>query len=303
MNPGPPRTWKNPCGTCQKPVKSNQDGLQCDSCDTWFHLRCLPDAIRISRAEYIRLSQSNENWFRYECQLPTLTDSLFSSATSVDGDTTDDDLFIETSDVSDVGNLFNELRTVRGKCRKNVIISHININININSVRYKLLELSDLFSESLVDILVISETQLDATFTQAQFDVPGFKSFRKDRSAHGGGILVYVRADLPTQQRPDRELTHVESIVIETMICDRKWVFVCAYRPPSVTNATFTNDFTTNIDKLLVHFDNFIVIGDLNYDMCSPNKYEPLTNLCDLFDLSCLVKRQHVLLKTHPIAC
>ena len=74
---------------------------------------------------------------------------------------------------------------MRGECRKGVIISHININ----SARYKFHELSDL-SESLVDILVISETKLDATFSQAQFDVPGFKSFRKNQSAHGGGILV-----------------------------------------------------------------------------------------------------------------
>ena len=89
---------------------------------------------------------------------------------------------------------------MRGKCRKNVIISH--------SVRYKFHELSDLFSESLVDILVISQTKLDATFNQAQFNVPGFETFRKDRSAHGGRILVYVRADLPTRQHPDLELTH-----------------------------------------------------------------------------------------------
>ena len=84
-------------------------------------------------------------------------------------------------------------------------------------------------SESLAGILVISETKLGATFNQAQFDVPGFKSFRKDRFAHGDGILVYIRADLPTRQRPDLELIHVESIVIETTVCGRKWAFVCAY--------------------------------------------------------------------------
>ena len=137
MNPDPPRTWKCPCGTCQKPVKSNQDGLQCDSCDTWFHLRCLPDAISISRAEYSRLSQTTENWYCYECQLPTLTDSFFSTATTDDDTSHTDafdetrnshsnDPFLETSDVSDADNLFNVLQTVRGKCRKNVIISHIN---------------------------------------------------------------------------------------------------------------------------------------------------------------------------------
>ena len=51
-NPGPTRHWKYPCTTCQKPVKNNQAGLQCDPCDAWTHLRCLQDAIRITKEEY-----------------------------------------------------------------------------------------------------------------------------------------------------------------------------------------------------------------------------------------------------------
>ena len=39
INPGP--AWKYPCGLCKKPVKCNQLGLQCDSCDSWLHVRCL----------------------------------------------------------------------------------------------------------------------------------------------------------------------------------------------------------------------------------------------------------------------
>ena len=47
-------------------------------------------------------------------------------------------------------------------------------------------------------ILFISVPKLDSTFKQGQFDVPGYKHLRKDRNAHGGGILAYFRADLPT---------------------------------------------------------------------------------------------------------
>ena len=39
LNPGP-SNWKHACGVCNKPVKLNQAGLQCDSCDTWNHLTC-----------------------------------------------------------------------------------------------------------------------------------------------------------------------------------------------------------------------------------------------------------------------
>ena len=46
------------------------------------------------------------------------------------------------------------------------------------------------------DILFINETKLDSSFSQAQFHVPGYRSFRKDRTGRGRGILAYVRSNL-----------------------------------------------------------------------------------------------------------
>ena len=102
---------------------------------------------------------------------------------------------------------------------------------------------------------------------------------------------MYVRADLPCRQRPDLELAHTESIVIETTVCNRKWAIVCTYRPPSMPDAVFTDDFTTCVDRMHVHFNNIIVIGDLNYDLSVPNKSKVLESVCDILDLSSLVKK------------
>ena len=57
--------------------------------------------------------------------------------------------------------VFHDLRLVRGRCKKNIIVSHLNIN----SLRNKFNDLSDLFSDKLVDILFISETKLDSAKT------------------------------------------------------------------------------------------------------------------------------------------
>lgn len=38
LNPGP--KYHYPCGARSKPVKVNQKGVQCDSCDAWFHTKC-----------------------------------------------------------------------------------------------------------------------------------------------------------------------------------------------------------------------------------------------------------------------
>ena len=32
--------WKFPCIECQKPVKTNQKGLECDICKIWVHFKC-----------------------------------------------------------------------------------------------------------------------------------------------------------------------------------------------------------------------------------------------------------------------
>ena len=103
---------------------------------------------------------------------------------------------------------------MRNRCRNNVISSHLNIN----SLRHKCHDLSYLFSDRLLDILFSSETKFDSTFTQAQFDAPGYTSFRKDRNFHGGGILAFKRSDLPAGRRADLELSRIESVIIETRV-------------------------------------------------------------------------------------
>ena len=143
-------------------------------------------------------------------------------------------------------------------------------------------------------------TKLDSSFTQAQFDAPGYRSFRKDRSGHGGGIIAYVRSDLPSRQRSDLEMKCLESIVLESTIAGRKWAIVCAYRPPTLQNSTFTDDFTVALDRIHVHFDNIIVVGDLNYDLTQPAKCEPLRSVCDIFDFSNVVKQPTCFTKNAP---
>ena len=45
---------------------------------------------------------------------------------------------------------------------------------------------------------MISETKLDASFPNNQFTINGFTApYRLDRNANGGGILLYIREDIP----------------------------------------------------------------------------------------------------------
>ena len=89
---------------------------------------------------------------------------------------------------------FNDtLKKLRIKNLNRVIISQININ----SIRNKI----ELLSEAVfgnIDIFMVSETKVDMSFPTSQFIIQGFAApFRLDRTNTGGGILVYVRDDIP----------------------------------------------------------------------------------------------------------
>ena len=77
-----------------------------------------------------------------------------------------------------------------------VIIGHININ----SIRNKFEPLVSFLSNNL-DILMISETKTDDTFPDFQFLIKGFLlPYRLDRAAKGGGILLYIRDNIPSKR-------------------------------------------------------------------------------------------------------
>ena len=91
-------------------------------------------------------------------------------------------------------NFKDTLKKLRIKNLNRVIISQINI-ISINKI--ELLSEADLGN---IDILMVSETKIDMSFPTSQFVIQGFAApFRLDRTNTGGGILVYVRDDVPSK--------------------------------------------------------------------------------------------------------
>ena len=89
----------------------------------------------------------------------------------------------------------DELKSLRLNNVNRVIIGQININL----IRSKFVDLVKVVRGN-IDILMISETKLDVSFPTSQFYINGYTSrYRLDRNDKGGGILVYVREDIPSK--------------------------------------------------------------------------------------------------------
>ena len=93
--------------------------------------------------------------------------------------------------------IFDELKNLRRKNPNKFLIAYLNIN----GLRYKFCYISELLTANIVDMLFLSETKIDDSFTDTQFQKNNYHFWRADRTAHGGGIDAYVRSDLPCDRK------------------------------------------------------------------------------------------------------
>ena len=93
-------------------------------------------------------------------------------------------------------NTNKSLRDLKNTYPENLIFSYLNINSVCN--KFKSLEV---FLNGSVDVLTIAETKLDSSFPSLQFLMEGYKRpFRLDITDKSGGLLVYIRSDIPARQ-------------------------------------------------------------------------------------------------------
>ena len=106
--------------------------------------------------------------------------------------------------------------------------------MNINSISNKFNQLK-LFVQGKVDILIVTETKFDSTFPTSQFVIDGYSEpYRFDRNRNGGGVLIYIREDIPSKLLADHKLTHdIEGIFVELNLRKKKRLFFGSYHPPS----------------------------------------------------------------------
>lgn len=113
------------------------------------------------------------------------------------------------------------------------------------------------------------ESKLDDSFPIAQFNVPGYNSFRQDASATSGGLITWLRNDIPTNRRKDLELMNdnIQSLINEIHINKEKWFIISLYRLPNANVQSFCNHVGTIIDKVSCESSMIILLGDINIDM------------------------------------
>ena len=106
---------------------------------------------------------------------------------------------------------FNNLHEINLKNPNRLIFAHININ----SLRNKFEMLQEVIGNN-IDVLLISETKLDASFPSSQFILDGLTTpYRLDRTQYEGGIVLFMREGIPSKLLNADTSIGIENLLVE----------------------------------------------------------------------------------------
>ena len=168
-------------------------------------------------------------------------------------------------------------------------------HINVNSIRHKFEPFREVLNENIFDVLAIQETKIDDSFPDNQFNVNMYVLHRQDYKSNEGGIMMYVRNDIPQFRRPDIEQLsfsnangRIEILCVECSIKREKWLFISIYKQPKVK----VDVVIECVDSIMMQYAkgnyNVMILGDLNVNMF--NKKNALADCLDVHGLKNLVK-------------
>ena len=150
------------------------------------------------------------------------------------------------------------MKTSRLKYPQNPTIAQININ----SIGNKFEILVSLVTSD-IDILTISERKIDESFPLSQFMIDGFSMpYRRDRNAHGGGILVYFRNNITSKLLKIENLpSDIEAIFIEMNIKSKKWLLCCTYNPNKSLIENHQQQLQKQLESFSERYEHFLIMG------------------------------------------
>ena len=115
------------------------------------------------------------------------------------------------------------------------------------------------------------------------FRIDGFSSYRLDRDRFGGGLLLYVDANLQSKVIKLENL--YEGLFVEVLFDKQKWLIGCTYNPHVQHISEHLKHLQESLDRLSCKYDRLLLLGDLN---CELNKKD-LNEFCQNMNLKGLI--------------
>ena len=106
--------------------------------------------------------------------------------------------------------------------------------------------------------------------------------YRLDRNAHGGGILIYIRNDIPSKLLKNHNIDgKIEGMFVKLNFRNRKWLLFGGYNPHKDLSSQFES-----LDFYLPHYENTLILGDFNVEEDEGD----MSEFCENYNFTNLVK-------------
>ena len=233
---------KAECSLCSGAVLNSHKAVQCDKCEMWVHNNC----SFMSDSEYEMMQNSNCTWICPKCDFFNFSDSFFNEQFN-----------LESENRFDLLARGHENKSTETLNSKNSFISGLKFSsININSIRGKKLELLAFIDFHQSQILAIQETKIDNSILTSELFPESFpySVYRKDRTLHGGGVMLLVHKDIP--HMPLTELDNDSESVWVKLFVNKKTHFVASWYRPPVDGHLPVSDNGNDLLNSLEKFDN-----------------------------------------------
>ncbi len=139
---------------------------------------------------------------------------------------------------------------------------------NIRSIRNKMEFIKDTLLD--FDILYFSETHLTDAVESTTVKLENYNNlYRKDNTAHSGGLLVYVTSSIPSRRIIDLEIILPESIWVEIKDKSNKYLICNVYRPPHY-GVEFWDRMNICLERASEIGTRIVLVGDINEDQLNP---------------------------------
>ena len=151
----------------------------------------------------------------------------------------------------------------------NMCIKKTNIHYETNISMFRNIFLQHLFQKFFSHLSQIH-------YVKSVYHAP----FKFDRNGNGGGLLLYVREDIPAKVLYS-DFPAAESFYAEIILHKKRWLINCSYNPHKNNICRHLEVVTKTLDSYYSKYENVIFLGDFNAGVLET----PMTSFCESYNL------------------
>lgn len=161
--------------------------------------------------------------------------------------------------------------------------------LNIRSLIPSFMECKQIILENNYEIFSICETWLRADTPNYLIHIDGYKVYRYDRNARGGGLCIYVKNSIITSLI-DIKNNLTEQLWINVKCKKDNFAVGVVYRPPTLDSNLFLAELEDTLGLIFPAVEDIICMGDFNIDMLKLDNLDYFFSVLESFNLKQIIE-------------